>query len=272
MWLFETCIIDQVKAQEQYAYLTERAENNYQQGLFDETIIDCERYLFVNPHGNFRFRTVLLEAKALQQKGDFENSTLILLSLPKVLMDSMQRTLISYNLAINSYMQSNYDEASTYLDDCVPHNLPIGLKNSYEILNILTRCQAEQWDSAISAIQRSSFPQIRKDSLISFVNNRPKLLNRNRLEKFSRIIPGSGQILAGYYEDGVINFALCLSALSFGIYEMINGYYFTGYIVGAGLLYEFYYGGLRRLNNIVSFENQKRKSDLVKNIKIVVER
>ena len=56
------------------------------------------------------------------------------------------------------------------------------------------------------------------------------------------MLPGLGQVYLGKPMEGAFNFALNLSFLSIGAFQIIEGYYITGYFVGVIGLNKVYFG------------------------------
>jgi len=265
------CIIN-TSAQVDISYNYFRnADSLYKAGKFEESIINCERYLFYEPFGQYRTNIMIIEAKDFQQIKNFNNSTEILLSIPRIHIDNSLNATIHYNLALNNYMTENYEEAKIYIDQCFKLNVPSEIHENAEILKILIFCELTQWDSIKNIVKHSNYlKKEQKDSLLKLLDKKPKLFNGKRLEWYSRFVPGSGQFIAGHVFEGLMSFVFCASSLSFGIYEVLNKYYFTGYFVGAGFLNNFYSGGIRRLNQIVVYENKKRIEKFNKKIRNVI--
>ncbi|HOK97548.1 MAG TPA: hypothetical protein PLD12_00255 [Bacteroidales bacterium] len=267
MWLCVMFINNPITAQD-YEWLVEKAKELYNQGLFDEATITCERYLYFSDNPQLKHSALFIEAKAFQQKGNYSYSSNILLSIPRINLEKHTKSLIDFNLALNSYMDGFYDEAQVYLDNCDTTVMDDTERRNYELLKLLNLCYTERWQEASALVKNSSFfSDTLKNELITLLNKPPKLLNAKKLEWLSRFIPGSGQIMAGYWVEGVSSFLLCSGSLTLGIFLFINRYYISGYSLGGGLLYAFYYGGLRRLNEITQAENQNRKNLFIVAIK-----
>lgn len=256
-----------------FSWLVQEAESLYNQGKYDDAIITCERYLYFSAEPALKHAALLIEAKAFQQKGNFKYSSNILLSIPKIRLDKHVKSIINFNLALNSYLDGQYDEARVYLDNCDTTLMDLPERSNYELLKLFTLCYLEEWTEAARLAENSSlFSDSLKKDLASLLNKPPKLLNQKKLEWFSRFIPGSGQILAGYFVEGISSFLLCSGSLAVGIFLFANHYYISGYALGAGFLYAFYYGGLRRLNEITLVENQNRKNVFITEIKQTLEK
>lgn len=236
-----------------------QADSLYKTGNFEQCIIACEKYLYFNPTSTQRPIILFKKAKAYQQLGLYDYSSSIFISIPIWRVDTSFYAIIRYNMAINSYMTNNFDQANIFINEAFSYKLPDTLQPDAELLMIVIKCEMQQWDSARFIIQKSSnLTNEKKDTLLQYLKNPPKTLTLNKLEWYSRLIPGSGQIVSGYTLEGITSFLLCASALTLGIYQVIAGYYITGYFFGAGLLHGFHSGGLRRLKLIVETENHKR--------------
>jgi len=253
---------------QEYNWLIQDAERFYNLGLFDEAIIACERYAYFSSDQKLKHAALFIEAKAFQQKGNYKYSSNILLSIPRILLDKHVKSLIEFNLALNSFLDGYYDEAQVYLDNCDTTVMDYSERNNYELIRLFNLCYLEKWQEASVLVNDSPFmSDSLKKELLQLLNKPPKLLNQKRLEWFSRIIPGSGQIFSGYYVEGISSFLLCSGSLALGGLLLINKFYFSAYVLGAGSLYAFYYGGIRRLNEITQTENQNRKQLFIATIK-----
>ena len=76
----------------------------------------------------------------------------------------------------------------------------------------------------------------------------------------SFLMPGLGQIYAGYAKEGLVSAGLQALALGFGVYHVLNRYYMIGFFTGAGLFQTFYFGGARRASIMAEETNRKRKA------------
>lgn len=250
------------------SWLIHEAEKLYYQGFFDEAIIACERYTYFSSDQKLKPAALFIEAKAFQQKGNYKYSSNILLSIPRIHLDKHVKALIDFNLALNSFLDGYYDEAQVYLDNCDTTVMDYSERNNYELIRLFNLCYLEKWQEASVLVENSPFiADSLKNELILLLNNPPKLLNQKRLEWFSRIVPGSGQIFSGYYVEALSSFLFCSGSLALGGLLLINKFYFSAYVLGAGSLYAFYYGGIRRLKEITQTENQNRKQLFLATIK-----
>ncbi len=87
--------------------------------------------------------------------------------------------------------------------------------------------------------------------------NRPRIKSLNAAKNWSRFIPGSGQMYAGKSGEGIVNFLINASVLTFAGVQVYNGFYVTGYLVGLGFFNKTYHGGMKRAEVIASQKNKQ---------------
>ncbi len=104
------------------------------------------------------------------------------------------------------------------------------------------------------------------DSLIQ-VGRQLKLKSAKKAALLSAIIPGSGQLYLGHFEEGLVNFGLNLTTLGFTAFCVYKGYYATGILVGYTLFQRFYTGGLRRTDKLTTDYNNALTIPLKQNLK-----
>jgi len=85
----------------------------------------------------------------------------------------------------------------------------------------------------------------------------PRIRNPKTARIWSMIIPGAGQIYAGYPVQGLINTAIHLTLIGGAAFGFYQGCYFTAWLAGLGLLQKFYYGGVRRAEELCRIKNRQ---------------
>ena len=83
----------------------------------------------------------------------------------------------------------------------------------------------------------------------------------------SALIPGTGQMYTGHFEEGLVNLGLNVLTLSFTGYCIYKGYYATGILIGYTLFQRFYTGGLRRTEKLTTDYNNAKTIPLKQNLK-----
>lgn len=96
--------------------------------------------------------------------------------------------------------------------------------------------------------------------------SRPNVKSVSRAENLSRFIPGSGQIYAGKAGEGIVNFLINASVLTFAGIEVYHGFYITGYLAGLGFFNKTYHGGIKRAGILASQRNREEIADFNRQI------
>lgn len=125
---------------------------------------------------------------------------------------------------------------------------------------------ASEFKSFKTRLSISESKTIIIDSLIK-VGQQLKLKSAKKAALLSAIIPGSGQIYLKHTEEGLVNFALNLTTLSFTAFCIYKGYYATGVLIGYTLFQRFYTGGLRRTEKLTEDYNNALTIPLKQNLK-----
>ena len=84
--------------------------------------------------------------------------------------------------------------------------------------------------------------------------NIPDLKSKDEVYLLS-FIPGMGIFYAGNKIEGIFNFSLNALPLAFGVSQILNGFYFTGYFGSTIILQKFYFGGRNRAKYLVNKYN-----------------
>ena len=134
-------------------------------------------------------------------------------------------------------------------------------------VRILCLNETFQWDEAknsfLQLINTQNFSPEKKTELEQTVTNlygkknRPRIKSVKKAENLSRFFPGSGQIYAAGGSEGIINFLINASVLTFTGCQVYNGFYITGYLAGLGFFNKTYHGGIKRAGVLASEKNKK---------------
>jgi hypothetical protein len=184
-----------------------------------------------------------------------------------------------YESALCDYLAGSFSNAVYQADQIDTSRLiDNDTKANIRLIKILSYNELTQWDKAKTEAllyNRTIHPKRLADSLENILVSyyEPKNLPRLKTEKkanFYRMMPGLGQAYAGKPLEGAVNFTLNLAFLSFGAYQIIEGYYLTGYFVGAIGLNKVYFGGHARTAILLAKYNYKVKKDFCEKIKLTL--
>jgi hypothetical protein len=107
-----------------------------------------------------------------------------------------------------------------------------------------------------------------KQTFVTNLKAIPKYKSEKKAGKLSSFLPGTGQIYAGYFAEGVVSVLFQLAGLSFGVYSFFIKNYITSVLIGYSFFQKFYLGGVQRAEFLVRKRNYlvKRKfNDKAKN-------
>lgn len=188
-----------------------------------------------------------------------------------------------YETALCSYLAGGFNDALFQIDLLKQSGIKLNASNQSTlfILKALSYNELMLWDKGYEAACAYIDNVCSKQKADSLKQLLAKQYSRRHLPKIRsekkanvlKMLPGLGQTYAGNFGEGALNFTICLAFLSFGAYEIYEGFYITGYFVGAIGLNKAYFGGHARTTFLLkrnNYRKQRRFCDEVK--KILVEK
>jgi hypothetical protein len=174
--------------------------------------------------------------------------------------DTLQFKL-RYEGALCGYLSQRYNEAFGQIQQTHFYIQDSSLTASLDVLEILTLNELERWTESKAVFSRyvtRNQLKVNVGELYEFLKKKPK--NPDKAQLLSFLMPGLGQVYAGYPLEGLSSAGLQALALGFGVYHVLNKYYLIGFFTGAGLFQTFYFGGARRASMMAEETNRKRKA------------
>jgi len=270
------CVQFSTKADETDS-LFRAAQKQVEAENYREAALSYERIVYRNSDSHINALALLKKARCYKTTNDYEQS---LAELHRVrfrnLEDSLE-FLIRYETALCAYLFDNFDEAVLQIEQMNYYlNGSDYLPESY-LLQVLTFNQTAQWNKAkeaallyidnhLTKFEKKTILKKRIDAIYDAANL-PDIKKTATARKLSTFLPGAGQIYAGYFGEGVMNFLLQIICLATGAYGFYSGYYFTGYLVGLGLFQKFYFGGVKRAVFLTRKKNFKKKQEFNEKVK-----
>ena len=86
----------------------------------------------------------------------------------------------------------------------------------------------------------------------------------------SSLLPGLGQVYAGYFWEGFVNASLQLISLAFTGGAIYLKYYITSFMVGYTTFYRFYRGGQNRAEFLANQHNYEKTRDYNTRLKKII--
>lgn len=243
------------------------ADSLLEAGNYLQARVAYERLLF---HGKSDANILLLKKSfcwKMEGKFDEAHSTLLRADLFKG-TDSV-KIMIYNELALDAYLAGKFNIALSTLQE-LHYYFPDQSTSISEALEILTLNQLFKWDEAeqkfISFLAKYALP----DQYIYQKRNRPKFKNPTKAETLSYIIPGSGQLYAGYPGHAITSLLIQGGLVTFTVYSFTNGYFFSGAFTGVALFSFFYNGGARHARDLAVRHNSEQLFRFNEKVKTVL--
>jgi TM2 domain-containing membrane protein YozV len=166
-----------------------------------------------------------------------------------------------YESVLCGYLNQRYNEAYGQIQQTRFYITDSILTVPLDVLEILTLNELNRWEESKAVFRRYAARNqlsVNIDELYAFIRKSPKSPDKAQLLSF--LMPGLGQMYAGYPKQGMVSLGLQALSLGFGVYHILNRYYLIGFFTGAGLFQSFYFGGARRAGLMAEETNRKRKA------------
>jgi tetratricopeptide (TPR) repeat protein len=196
----------------------------------------------------------LHKVSCLKQCGLFHEALESLDQLPLFGLDDSLRAEVFYQKAFCAYLDGRFEDAAFYMEE-LKYSLPLyGSRPRTTLLYALTcnetgmyakaRFAASEFlDSLHFSHDSEEYIQLQRLYAPSAL---PIILKPGKAGMMSTFIPGLGQMFSGRAGEGAVSFLFNAGSLTLGTIAVLNGYYFSGYLIGAGLFQRFYFGGIKR--------------------------
>lgn len=252
------------------------ADRLYESGNYFEASIEYERQIFYAQ--NQAEINLLKYKKALCYKkmGEYERSVE---ELQPIFFSNLADTLyeyVSYEQALCNFLNGDAARALWKIDEYFHQSNDSASFQYFLPVKILALNEIMKWEEAKSSflqyIKMQNLSPEKQAEMEQIVNdlyhkkNLPKIKSEKKAENWSRFLPGSGQIYAGHVGEGVINFLINASVLTFAGIQAYNGFYITGYLGGLGFLNKTYHGGIKRSGVLATQKSNSEMSNFNREI------
>lgn len=176
--------------------------------------------------------------------------------------DSLATKLL-YETALLHYLNGQPDLALGVIQEW-RYLRPDGFSGAGRIIEILALAENQQWVEARDAFDvwaGSHAPAGWVNPLAGVEKMRWR--KRKKAEALSFLLPGSGQMYAGFPGRGLVSTALNTGAILFAVKQFSSGFFFSGAYTGVGLFYLFYTGGARYAVKLAETKNQRQQQELI---------
>lgn len=166
------------------------------------------------------------------------------------------------------FLQSKYNLSDLNKDSVYAYSRDSVLLKKSAFTYLLSQLHQYEWKQA-KTLLKLYFRDTTTywDSVFTVHTSKIRLKSPKKAMILAYLIPGLGQIYAGYFVQGIISF-LMISLLGLALfYAAKNKWYLLAYFMIFGLLRRFYLGGARFAEKQVYYHNFKQNEKCLKNIK-----
>lgn len=240
------------------------ADSLFARQLYTDAALAYERLFFVSEDPETKVIAKINRIQCLKQTGNFETAHTELQAVNMAQLSDTLHYRLLHELALCAYLSGHFNDADSYLKQMQFFIRDTVWVQQSLYLDVLVKNELEQLDLAYNSLEQliesSSLSIEQKDSLSRealrlYSGEQLPQLKSEKTGEILAYLPGLAHCYAGYPGEGILSFLLNLGALSFGVHQIYYGYYFTGYFVGAGLLYKFNFGSRSRSEYLIKKHN-----------------
>lgn len=231
-----------------------------------EAAIEYERLLFSSSNretGNYaRFQ----KAMCYKNMGSYSRAVSELQSIYFATFSDTLFAHVAYQEAFCHYLNNDALNALWKIDEFINRTHDSVTYNNFIPLKVLCLNNQHEWDNARSELNyfiqnapiTNNEKEIFQNEVAKFYNEKtlPKIRSVKKAQNFSRFVPGLGQIYAGKFGEGTVNFLINASLLAFSAHQFYHQFYITGYFAGLGMFNKIYHGGIKRAGKLAAEKNK----------------
>lgn len=236
-----------------------KADSLKETGELELAKLEYERIIFKNITPQITNDAILKKAIIQKSVGDYAAASSTLQRSNLFIEQNESNFNIRKEIILTSYLAGDYNTALSQLKQAEYFFKNNGY-NRLLYLHILTLNELRNWNEAKAKYQE--YLELNDNVGLSveeayYFIEKPKLKDPKKAETLSYILPGVGQMYAGYFGKGLLSSAIQGSLMAFGAYSLYEGYFFTGALTGIGLFYSFYSGGVRHSKYLALKRNEE---------------
>jgi len=250
------------------------ANTLYFAGDFARAALEYERVIFDGEAIDHINTALFGRAQCFKQLRQFDRASDELSRIRLFTLNPSQTVDYYYEKILCNYLNESFIEARGEIEEMYFNIADSSQCNVTLILQTLVYNELQQWDQAkqTALLYAHTLLSPQKEDMETAIyqlyakKNLPKLKKKS-VSQVLAFVPGLAHIYAGYWAEGSVSFLLNSAILAFGVHQVWNGYYLTGYLLGAGTLSATYFGGFSRSSYLLQKRNYKRISTFNNQIK-----
>jgi tetratricopeptide (TPR) repeat protein len=235
-----------------------KADSLYNIQAYEMAALTYERIIYETTNDIVFAKAALKKAACYKKLHRYE---LIENQLKRVALDKLPDTLVHaifYEMALSNYLNSDYVNAETNINQLNFFVKDSSLKKESLYLEILILNELREWEAAKKCFQQYLYNHALSESKADqlYPIKTLKLKNEKMAVRLSKLFPGIGQVYAGAFSEGLFSFVLNASFISLSMVNYLSGYYFTAGFIAFVPLPMFYSGGAAHAAFLVRKNNQ----------------
>lgn len=225
------------------------AELIYEQAIYNSTDNAADQY-----------KLLFEKAAYLKAVKNYPKAIETLVRINENNLNDSTRFSYYYQLAILNYLTDNNAEVDLNLTKIKYFINDTSYRERIVLLDVLNLNRSQKWEQAKQLLIQLNKGKMDSNSIHQLyakaLHFKPR--STKTAQALQTFLPGTGHIYAGKTVHGIINATLILSGLTWGAYNVFNGYYVTGVFSGFFLSYAFYGGGINyAVSNTILYNRQK---------------
>ncbi|MBS1681117.1 MAG: hypothetical protein JST48_05345 [Bacteroidetes bacterium] len=236
------------------------ADSLFARGEYLHARVEYERLLYKStPNSNL---ILLKKSYCLKAEQKFENAYSTLQRADFFQGSDSLKFKLYYESILDAYLAAKYDLSLSKIQE-IHYYLPEANSQLIDLIEILALNQQQKLAEAEKAFIAYQTKYKVTAAINPFQKKKYKKLKKpEKAESISHLLPGVGQMYAGYFGRGLTSAVIQSGAVAFAVFSFLNGYYFSGAFTGVGLFYMFNNGGARHAKYLA----EKKNGELIKNL------
>lgn len=239
---------------------TKLADSLYQIKYSEEVELIYEQNIFESKIGVSTNELIFEKALYLKQEKKYEKAIETLLRINENDLTDSFKFNYYYQLSVMNFLTNNHAEVELNINKIKYFIADSSYRNKLVLLEILNLNKSKKWCEAKALLLENFKGKIDTNSIHilykTALNYKPK--REKTAQALQTFLPGTGQLYIGKTLHGVVNATFILTGLTWGVYNVYNGYYVTSVFTGFLFYYLFYNGGITYTLDNVEKQNNKK--------------
>jgi tetratricopeptide (TPR) repeat protein len=240
------------------------ARDFFEAGFYDEAITEFKRYLFFNPAGESAMPAYYQMGRAYFELGQTEAAVDMAALAARAAPDDSSRAEYDLKTAVIAIAAGSYSRAEMILLQ-LEMSTPIpGIQERATLFRAIACLYAYKWTGAREALdeyyQHHPCPEIQSpvDSLLRTAE-RMKLKSPAAALWLSTFLPGTGQMYAGEWREGLNALVLNGGFAVWVGYKLLNQYWDDAYLISSFLWQRYYFGNRYHARRLTEEKNDQTR-------------